>query len=72
MGPAMLMSPDMKRMGDFVRGFARAAPLTAAELAALYFVLALEQAERASVGAVLTVDLWLKAAAVAWQWRKGS
>lgn len=68
---AMQMTSEMKRAGDFARGFMRASSLSAAELAALYMVLALEQAERASVGAVLTVELWLKAATVAWQWRKG-
>ena len=67
----MQMSPDMKRVGDYVRGFVRASPLTAAELSALYFCLALEQAERASVGVALTVERWLQAATIAWQWRKG-
>ncbi len=67
----MLMSPEMRRAGDFARGFMRASSLSAAELSALYMVLALEQAERASVGAALTFELWLKAATTAWQWRKG-
>lgn len=64
------MKPVTKQLGGYLRGFARAANLPATELAALYLVLALEQAELASVGVVLTLELWLEAAQVTWRWRK--
>lgn len=67
----MKMSPEMKRACLFIRGFVQAYPFSASELCAIYCVLALEQAERASSGVALTVDLWLQAARTTWQWAKG-
>ncbi len=61
-------------MGDYVRGFARASRLSASDLAAVYFTLAIEQAENASIvkGTVLTLELWISLARAAWQSTRGS
>ncbi len=67
----MKISPEMARCANFIRGFIRPWPARAAELSALFMLLALEQAERATTesGEVLTLDLWLEAARQLWQWR---
>lgn len=65
------MSPEAKRLGGFVRGFAAAYKLGAADLAELYFSLALEQFDRGLQGAT-SLDAWIEGARRTWQKIKGA
>jgi len=56
-----------KRMGAYVRGFARATNLPPADLGAVYLLLAVEQLELAARPERLTFELWQAATAAAWQ-----
>jgi hypothetical protein len=61
---------ELSRLSLYLRGFVRAWPVSAAQLCGMYLALAIEQAEKASMGR-LTQEEWMKLAARVWQERKG-
>jgi hypothetical protein len=56
-----------KRLGQYVRGFARATNLAPKDLGAVYLLLAVEQLELAAKPEPLTFELWQAASAAAWK-----
>lgn len=57
-----------KRLGMYVRGFARATDLPPEDLGAVYLLLAAEQLELAKKPERLTLELWQAGTAAAWHY----